>query len=237
MSDKLIDSQQSEATVVPESKDLQTRINEALDNVDDSGKVIFDKNVDPLFKAAVVAAGDARFYQRDYTKSKQELAKLKATNSVLAEQVSSSTRLTAEQTEELDELKFTNPDEWFSKKQKYENEARLNSAGKLKDLTEEAQTEALRDLTLSERKEALASFQTQTGIVLTDDIMQNDIPPRLQAQINDMPFGDYLNKVAAYLGKDKVVKPTDSGLDQPNIGNLAGGAPTGSASKSKYQIL
>ena len=118
------DSRQTEATVETESKDLQTQINEALNNVDDNGKVLFSDDIDPLFKAAVMATRDSRFYQADHTKSRQELAKVNATNQVLNNRLESTTQLSAEQVEELEDLKHVNPDEWFSKKTQYETEAR-----------------------------------------------------------------------------------------------------------------
>jgi len=67
--------------------------------------------------------------------------------------------------------------------------------------------------------------------------MQNDIPPRLQAKIGTMPFEDYLNEVATYLGKGKKVKDTDDALGQTNIGDLAGGGQTKAAEPKGYTIL
>jgi len=221
-----------------EPKTLDEQISTALANVDDKGKIQFEENVDPLFKRAVISEKKARDNQASFTKSRQEIAQLTATTEVLETQLTaSSSTLTAEQTTELDGLKHTDPDAWFTLKTKYETDAQLNAQGQLKELTDDASAKALSDLTLVERQEALGAFQTRTGIELTDDVMQNDIPPRLQNKINDMPFEDYLEEVATYLKKGKVVKPTDNGLDATDIGNLNGAAPTAPKSKSAYTIL
>jgi hypothetical protein len=237
MSDKLNDSQQTNATVVTEPNDLQKRINEALGNVDDKGRVKFEENVDPLFKQAVLATKDARFYQADHTKSRQELAKVKAAKEVIEKQLISSTQLTAEQTEELEDLKFSDPDEWFSKKKQYEDSALTTATNKLQETIDAASSKALEELTLEERTASLHSFQERTGITLTDDVMRNDIPPRLQKKITEMPFEDYLNEVATYLKKGKVVKQTDNALDQTNIGDLAGGSANKPSKSKGYEIL
>ncbi len=202
---------------------LDEQINKVLATADEAGKLQFDEGTDPLFKRACVNEQKARVNQANFTKGRQEIASLKATNEVLATQLSQGSQLTAEQTEELEELKHADPDKWYEKKREYEEKGRAAKAGQLEELTTAASQKALEELTLTERKSALADFQTRTGIVLTDDIMVNDIPPRLQSKIGTMAFEEYLTEVAAYLGKGKVVKPTDEGLDQTNLEKLSGG--------------
>ena len=217
---------------------LDVRVNEALNKVDEKGKLVFEEGVDPLFKALVVEAKKARDHQAAFTKSRQEIADLKAKKDLLEAKVkSNSTQLSPEQVEELEDLKFTDPDAWFAKKLKYENEAKAKFNGQLDEQLVEASTKALMDLTLAERTEMLKSFQAQTGIVLTDDVMANDIPPRIQSKINTMPFEDYLQEVATYLKTGKVVKNTDEGLDITNLSNLAGSSITNGRQQSKYQII
>jgi len=213
-----------QAQTPQDTPSLDEQINKVLASADDTGRLTFDEGIDPLFKRACVNEQKARVNQANFTKGRQEIASLKATNQVLTDTIGASTQLTAEQIEELDDLKFTDPDSYFAKRNQYEREGLVNSAGKLKELTDAAASKALADLTLSERKDALADFQSHTGIVLTDDVMSRDIPPRLQDEINSMPFEAYLEKVAAYLGKTKVIKPTDDSLEQPNLEKLAGGS-------------
>ena len=109
--------------------------------------------------------------------------------------------------------------------------------GKLQEQLTEASSKAIQELTLAQRTEALQDFTARTGIELTDDVMQNDIPPRLQAKISSMPFEDYLQEVATYLGKGKVVKQVDEGLKQTNIDKLAGGGLQEDGKPTGYTIL
>jgi len=239
MSDKTPkDSQSTEATTETKPKSLDIQINEALGKVDDKGKLIFAEDTDPLFKQAVISEKKARDTQSSYTKSRQELAEVTAKADLLQSKVvSNSMQLTAEQVAELEDLKDTDLDAWFDKKSEYEGLAKQNFVGSLNEEITVATKKAASDLTLVERQEALVSFQTRTGMALTDDVMANDIPPRLQNKINDMPFEDYLNEVATYLNKGKVVKQTDAGLDQVDISKLSGGSPGGTKTSSSYQII
>jgi len=232
MSDKLKDTQEN-----GNQPTLESQINTALQNVDEKGKVIFEDNVDPVFKAAVNATASARFFQVDQTKLKQENVKLQAEHDVLVNKATSGGSLSTEQTAELETLKYTDTDAWFALKTKYEAEAKATVSGQLQEQLGEASTKALQDLTLVQRTEALTEFAASTGLELTDDVMQNDIPPRLQAKIGTMPFNDYLKEVATYLGKNKVVKQTDEGLKQTDLEKLAGGSLNEIAKPTKHVIL
>ena len=217
---------------------LEVKVNEALNKVDEKGKLVFEEGVDPLFKALVVETKKARDHQAAFTKSRQEVADLKAKKDLLeAEVKANSAQLSPEKIAELEDLKFTDPDAWYAKKLEYENDAKARFNGQLEEKLTEASTKALRDLTLVERTEMLNNFQAQTGIILTDEVMANDIPPRIQSKINAMPFEDYLQEVATYLNTVKAVKDTDEGLGITNLSNLAGSSITNRGSKSAYQIL
>ena len=232
MSESKIDSQEN-----GNQPSLDERINSALQAVDDKGKIKFEDNVDPLFKRAVLGEQKARFFQTDYTKTKQENARLQAEHGVLMNKATSGSSLSAEQTAELEDLKFVDPDAWFELKNKYDADAKANVTGRLQEQLSEAGSKALQDLTLSQRQVALQEFTASTGLELTDDVMQNDIPPRLQKKMETMPFDDYLQEVATYLGKGKVVKQTDSADDVTNINDIAGGDLNEAAKSTGYQIL
>lgn len=218
------------------SESLEVQISKVLANVDEGGKVKFEEGVDPLFKAAVLAEKKYRDTQASFTKNQQELARLKAKAEVLEKQVTSTVQLTAEQVQELEDLKYSNPDEWFHKKQAYETTAKQSTSTKLQELTEQAAQKALLDLTKGEKDAILLAFNSQTGLGLTEDVLANDIPLRLQMKSETMPYEDYLKEVANYLGKTKVIKNTDPGLDVTDIHSMAG-RDTTSAGAVKRTIL
>jgi len=216
---------------------LNDRVDEALKNVDDNGKLVFADDVDPVFKELVKAKKIARDNQSAFTKGQMELAKTKAAKEALEKQITSaSPTLTPEQVSELDDLKYSDPDTWRTKLNQYENEARAKAKEALEEITETASTTAAADLTLKQRQEAIDSFSSDTGIELTKDILENDVPPRLQAKMKDMPFNEYLSEVAAYLGKTKVVKD-EQVAKTTNIGKLPGSEEVRQPKKAEYVIL
>ena len=214
MSDKTPDT--------PQGDSLDEQINKALANVDDKGKLQFSDEVEPLFKRVVLAEKKARDNQASFTKSRQELAAITAAKDELEKLAVGNTSISAEQQEELDDLKFSDPDKWYELKNLYESDASNATRQKIQEVVSTASEKAVQELTLVERTEALTTFEDATGIKLTDDVMMNDIPPRLQSKMGSMPFEEYLQEVATYLGKGKVVKGSDEGLDQTNINHLAG---------------
>lgn len=215
---------------------LDEQINEALKKVGDNGKLIFDDGIDPLFKRAVLAEKKFRDTKAGYTKSRQELAQLRAKAEVFESQLSSNIQLTAEQVDELEDLKSVDPDEWYTKKMEYERQAKEATKSKLDELASEASTKALQELTKGERTSILEEFNSQKGLNLTEEIMEYDVPPRIQKQAESMSYEEYLEVVANYLSKGKVVKQTDDGLDQVNIHSLPG-AEGNTTSKKSYTIL
>jgi len=217
---------------------LEAQIADALQNVDDKGNVKFDENVDPLFKHAVLTEQSSRFYQKDYTKSRQELVKVQAEKEALETKLTSTTQmLSTDQLNELDELKYSDPDAWYEQKAKYEQEAQRRADDEIGTLKSEASKKAADELTKTERTEALSEFQVRMGIELTEEMLTNDIPLRIQRKAEKMPFDQYLATVATYLAKNKVVAD-EKLLDQTNIGNLAGrGEQLKASSNKKAQIL
>ena len=201
---------------------LEEQINQTLAKADDKGIIDFGENPDPVFKKLVLTEKKARQHQAKAIKTARELAAATAAKDELEKLAVAGTSISAEQQEELDSLKFEDPDTWFQLKSQYEKEARTQSQQKIQEVTSAASEKAVQELSIVERTEALQAFTSSTGIELTDDVMMNDIPPRLQQKMGSMPFEEYLQEVATYLGKGKVVKPTDEGLNQTDINKLSG---------------
>lgn len=224
------DVKQSEPT-------LNDHVATALANVDDSGKLQFEDNVDPTFKALVIATKREKDTQSAYTKGQMELATTKAAKDALETKITSTVpQLSAEQTAELETLKYSDPDKWREKLNEFEDTAKAKASGEIDEITKEASEKAAADLTLTQRQSALAAFTAETGIELTDDVMQNDIPPRLHKKITEMPFEAYLAEVATYLGKKKVVKD-EKLLEQTDLSKLAGSSITKGVKKPTTTIL
>ena len=155
-----------------------------------------------------------------YTKGQQKIKALEAENATLASQVNTSLSLSAEQAEELEDLKYSDPDAWRKQLNEYEAENTKMNNKKV----EEAQQKANYEFELTNRGQLLEEFNKTLEVPITDETIQNDVPPRITAKLEsgDITFEEFLNEVTTYLGKGKVVANPNT-LDQPNIGHTGGG--------------
>lgn len=195
---------------------------------------------------AVIFAANAERRRRDtqsaYTRSQQELARKEAENNLLAEswQKDFSLNLTTEQRAELEELKVTDPDAWRAKLNEFEQE----KANKFKEVQKSIQQKAVGETEIQYRQRALQEFsEAHPDLKITDDVIKNDIPPRITRELEDgkINFGDFLNKVAEYMGKGRVIKPDDGNahesidLAKAPGGSLPDGSAIKEASKTAYK--
>ena len=200
---------------------LDGKAEEAYKTLKETGSLPADTpvEVEALAKSKKVA----RDTQSGFTKSRQELAALKAENTVLqGEAQQAGPVLTDEQASELEELKFSDPDEWRRKANEYETQAKQSRETKI------AETRAA--MTVEERKaervEQLKTFTAETGITLDDDVLANDIPPRITKQLEDgkIDFKEFLNQAAGFLKADKVVANSGSTDTAPGFDDVSGSA-------------
>lgn len=230
-----------------QAKTFADTVNEVVGQMTqgEDGKWILPESVDKNNEALVFAV-NAEKRRRDtqaaYTRTAQEKARLEAENKHLAEgwQKDFSSSLTTEQQAELEELKVTDPEAWRLKLNELE-ETRRN---KFNETRKTIQQKAVGESEVEYRQRALQEFsEAHPDLKLTDDVIQNDIPPRITKQLEagEITFGDFLAKVAEYMTKGRVVKPTE---EKPNGGIDLGTAPGGSlpdgnaikeASKTQYQ--
>lgn len=154
--------------------------------------------------------------QKAYTKSRQELALLKAQHEALQEGLLAANtpiELSEEEQAELDKLKVVDPDEWRIRLNKYEAEAqksRLNNVNKTGEI--------------ARRKVVLEDFVKRTGVVIDDDVVKQDIPPRITARLanGEVTFEQFLNECASYLQRNKKVKAVTQTMGQPNLNKVRG---------------
>lgn len=211
----------------------------------DSGKIEFPDDIPEEVKYAALAEQRRRDTQAEFTKAKQIQSALEAEKTELLKKISSGIeiKLTNEQESELEDLKFSDPDKWRIKLNAYETEARSKQAVEVNELLKEVSAKNIKEVELENRKQILREFQqTNKDFVINDDIIENDIPPRItkKLQNNEITFEVFLNEVYEYMKKGKVVSSTSKTLDQPNL-SKAGGSDSpsehsvGLESKRKYE--
>ena len=164
--------------------------------------------------------------QAGYTKGQQANKAKDAVIAALTKQLEESTQIavTPEQQAELDDLKFSDPVAWREKLNTIEDENLVKSRAKLTELSDEASGAAGREFELERREQVLKEFNASAKIVITDEVIANDVPPRISNKLvnNEITFDEYLVEVSIYLDKGKTIKNNDT-LNQPNLGDIGGG--------------
>jgi hypothetical protein len=203
-----------------DSVDPTELINKTLKEiqVDEKGKFIYPENIDPVLKAAVAATKSFRDTQSSYTKAQQELKALQAEAEALREQVAKyetpTAGLSQEEQQELAELKYTNPDEWYKRMKALETQATQKVEEKFKEVREQAKEKTVQE----QRLEAFEKFNETRENKLTKEMLEFDVPPRWAKEVEEgkLDFDEYLDRAYNFIyGNKTVVNP-----DVPNTTDL-----------------
>lgn len=158
--------------------------------------------------------------QAAYTRGQQELKLLKAEKEALEHQLSK-LNLSVEQNEELEELKYKDPEAWRNKINQLEQEAVVAAQQKLAEVTAEARKRA----ELERRAQILQEYNAEhPEVPITDEVIAYDIPPRITRKLEsgDITFEEFLEEARAFLTTPKKVAAGDEPTDQPNLNKLGG---------------
>ncbi len=190
---------------------LGQQANEVLRSAqtDASGNVILPEDIPTELRELVLTEKKFRDTQSGYTKSRQEVAELRAQNEALMAQVGS-TNISPADAQTLETLKYEDPDKYFVERTRMETEARQRGQQQVQttlDTAKKTAQEAYMQDELVRRNKVLADFTSNTGFNLTEDIINNDVPPRIQEKLkNGMEFGAWLYEVKTYLDMPKVIE-------------------------------
>jgi len=228
----------SEPTRQEQPRNYQTQVNELIKEVtvDKNGKFIYPDNTPEHLKYAVAAEKKFRDTQAGFTKNSMTLKEMEAENIALREQLAknATTGISDEAREELEELKFTDPDAWFAKKMEIEQQSKSEFQGRLNEELKEVKTVAGREYEVARRATVLEEFNANRATPLTVEILDNDIPPRIAKRLVDgiTSFEEYLSEADEYLSKGKVVS-------NPNVDSgtsLASAAGSTTPQGEAYQL-
>lgn len=191
-------------------------------------------DVDEPLQFAAMAERRRRDTQSEFSRNQQAMKALQTENEQLtagwASDVASA--LTSEQREELDTLKHEDPDAWRQKLNQYEADNRTSFSEKTTGIKAKVQQETeleSRTRLLEAHNEAYPDF------ALTDDVIENDLPPRFTKQLEkgEITFDEFLAKSAEYLGKPKVVKGTEV-PDDVSLSRAPGGVTPATDAVDKH---
>lgn len=155
--------------------------------------------------------------QAAYTKSQQELAKVKATLKV---KETWQDEISAEDKDRLEDLKYSDPDAWYAERARLENESKSRFNEKLNQVTTELTELDKRELVLEEFK------NSHPGFDLNDDIITYDVPKRITSKLEngDISWEEFLQETYDYLHTPKVIgDKNDKEESEPNLSEAGGG--------------
>jgi Skp family chaperone for outer membrane proteins len=154
--------------------------------------------------------------QAGYTKSRQEIAALKAHLTVAGKTLA----ISDEEKDRLEDLKYTDPDTWRKElgaiEQKQTQTYNEELAKTTKELTE-----------LEQRELAFNEFKvSHPDVEITDDVIAYDVPKRITSKLEkgEITFEAYLEEVYDYLKAPKVIGGTSKVSEQPNLSEMGGGS-------------
>lgn len=187
-----------------------------------------------------IAEKRRRDTQAAYTKSQQALKAKEAELQKLREQLEKAVTVELPQDvkEELEELKYNDPEAWRNRMNNLEQEAKRKQQEELESLTGEARKAAEVQFELSRRQQVLEEFNASAKVPITDEIIANEVPPRITKKLDseEISFEEFLSEVESYVTTGKTV-PKEPTLGQPNLGEIGGGTtPSNTGAKADANI-
>lgn len=206
---------------------------------DDKGSWKLPEGVeaDEMTTFAVMAERRRRDTQSAYTGATQKLKTLEAERAtLLAKAVNTdSFTITPEQQEELEDLKFSNPEEWRKKINALEAEHKTKRVAEIDEELKQISTSTLAKTELEQREQLLTAFnESHSDFPITQAVIDNDIPPRITKKLETgkITFAQFLDEVYEYAKTGKVVK--DASVPEiPNLGDKPGSSKPDSKAVDK----
>jgi hypothetical protein len=211
---------------------LEQKVNSVLAQATktEEGKLVIPddvkKKLDETTLFAIKTEQRRRDTQAEFTRSRQALRAVEAERDSLKDTISQSATLeiSSELQEELDQLQIEDPNAWRLKMNSLELEAKKASETKITEAITVAGETASKEFELENRVKVLDNFNATSDIQITQELIDEEIPPRITKKLEngDIDFAGFLNEVASYTRKNKIVG-TEQVLAQPNLGEVGGG--------------
>ena len=227
---KTVEETETKSETEPEQKKTVAQIQEEVNRylkeikVDDNGKFIYPEEIDPTLKVAIAATKSARDQQRAFSRTQTELkkaqAELEALRKQLAQGITPDNILTPEQRQELDQLKYQDPEAWYRRMRQLEEEAQ----NKVNEQLEEVSKKAKEETEVEYRLRRLEEFNKGRETPVTPEQLELMVPPIYAKQLLDgkIDFDEYLEKAVAFIEGPKVVAPVDEPPKTKDLSQVTG---------------
>lgn len=167
--------------------------------------------------------------QAAYTKSRQELAEVRAKLAVKDEP---KVQLSAEERDALEDLKFSDPEAWRNRMNDLEKQADATYQQKVQEETQKLTEYEKRQIAFENFRDSHPDFH------IDDDVIKYDVPARITKKLEagEITFEAFLEEAYQFLNHPKVIGNGEQTLEQPNL-NQVGGGTTASASATAADIV
>lgn len=220
------DAQENEASEASFADVVNDVVNKAT--VDAKGNLVLPDDTTEEVRFAATLEKRRRDTQVSHTKLSQKNKALEAEKAELLKQATGSVtlELTTEQAEELEELKFSDPEAWRNKVNTLEKDARTKRVKEIDETLKQVSSSTLDKDEVERRKSVLAKFlEDNKDFEIDDDVIANDIPPRITKKLEkgDISFEEFLQECLDYTKTGKVVKQTEETPGNVDLGKVGGG--------------
>lgn len=211
------------------------KVNSLVGQVDADGNLPDGVEADEGMLYAVNAERRRRDTQASYTKGQTDNKALQAENDKLAAgwQADVVNTLSATDKARMDELKVQDPEAWREELSKLEEANTTTFQAKRATIKQETS-----EMTELEQRQADldAHNAANPDAQITEDVIQNDIPPRIvdALRTGKSTFAEFLEVANKYITTPKAIQRGDEPAQEPNFAGARGGSdPTDQAKKSQ----
>jgi hypothetical protein len=218
------------------------RVNAAVKQLtqDDKGVLQLPKDLelDDALKTAVLSEKRRRDTESAFSKERQRAAALEAEARELRNQLAQRIKVEVppQDAARLEDLKYSDPEAWRKEMNRLEQASLAN----LNTQFSEASRKAAGEIEVERRRQVLDEFKAaNSDFDLTDEIVSNDIPPRITKKLEQgkVSFEEFLVEVRDYLSHGKVIGDPSPVKTAPNLSTVGGGSKPDANAKTEDAIL
>ena len=202
----------------------EDQVKQTLTNsINAEGKLEFAEDVPEHMQFAARTLKRQQDTSASFTKSQMSLKALEKENEQLTSswEAEALKNVSSKDQARLEELKQVDPDAWRAELTELETSKRTT----LKEQRTEMRRNASQMTEEAQRAELLQQFSEQNPeIDLTDEVIQNDIPPRMVKQLEngEISFDKFLDDVKGFLTKGRSLQEQEKAPGEPNLSESRG---------------
>ena len=207
------------------AKSFEETVNETIANIKttEDGKWELPEGTDEGVAFAVMAEKRRRDTQTAFNQERQKNIAFEAELTEYRTQAERDAvnRMSSEQQAELEELKYSDPENWRTRLNEIEQQNKAAFEVQAAELSNKAKTKSER----ASREEALAEWvAANPDLELNDETIEDNIPPKYMKQLDkgEISFDEFLGVAKRYLSKGKTLAKEEGPAKTPDLSSVGG---------------